>query len=181
MVRPVGPRRRARPVRLAGSGAPPQLARAAPKGRPPPTPPPYFLRPRRSLPAGSTPGCQTTRGPPSTDPPQPNSWPSPAGRSYPVYPSSSCPILHPQQRIKVLSRIEPIEVIEVLADADKFHRHRKLSFDTKHNARPGAAIHFRHRQPRQPDRLLEHFDLLRRVLPDMRVEDRQHLLRRLRI
>src|SRR5437899_10215640 len=181
MVRPVGPRRRARPVRLAGSGALRQLAHAAPRGLPRPAPPPYFLRPRRSLPAGSTPGCQTPRGPPSTDPLQPGSWPSRAGRSYPVYPLSSCPILHPQQRIKILSGIEPIEVVKTFADADELHRHRKLSFDTKHNACSRAAVHFREREPGQTDRLLKHLHLLRRVLSDVCVKHREDLLRRERI
>src|SRR2546423_4560499 len=174
MVRPAGPRRRARPVRLAGSGAPPRLARAAPKGRPPPTPRRYFPKPWRCPPAGSRPGSRMSRGPPSRDPPQPGCSPSLAGRRYPRYQLGSCLLLQPQQGIKILSWIESIEVIEVLANADKFHRHRKLSFDTKHNARPAAAVPFRHRHPGQPDRLLEHLDLLCRVLPDLRVEHRQH-------
>src|ERR671939_1302601 len=93
----------------------------------------------------------------------------------------SCGLLHAQQRLEVLLRVEAIEIIETLADAEELHGHRKFRLDTKNYAGAGAAIHLRYRQPAEADRLLEHLNLLRRVLPDVRVKHCQHLLRRMSV
>src|SRR2546421_439922 len=84
---------------------------------------------------------------------------------------ASCDILHAQQRVQVLLRVESVEILETLANADELYGHREFRFDPQYYPGSGTAIHLRHRQAGEADRLLKHLNLLRRVLPDVGIED----------
>ena len=74
------------------------------------------------------------------------------------------------ERLDVFLRVERLEIVDALAEADVLHRHAQLLRDGNADAAFGRAVELRQDNARQTRRLTEDLRLLQSVLPRRRVE-----------
>ena len=82
-------------------------------------------------------------------------------------------------RAREALRIEGLQILDLLADADQLDRDAELLIDGDHDAALGGAIELRQDQPGEPHRLVEHLGLLESVLAGGRLDDHEAFMRAL--
>ncbi len=78
-----------------------------------------------------------------------------------------------QQRVDELLWIKVLQILDALADTNKFYRYPELFVDGKHDAAFGRAVQLRKRDSGNADCLVEHFRLNKCILTCVSVEDEE--------
>src|ERR1700674_4850083 len=84
-----------------------------------------------------------------------------------------------EDRIQVRRRIEHVEIIEALTEADELDRHAQLLLDGEEGAAPGTAVELRDHEPGERGDLVKGQRLTHRVHAGGRVDDEEYLVRSL--
>ena len=83
-----------------------------------------------------------------------------------------------KQRLCELFRVERLQIVRLLAQADKFNRQAKLFLNGHHHSPLACSVELGDDEAGERDGLVKFARLIKRVHPRGRIEDKQHFVGR---